>query len=116
MKYNHSELEWKTFETENFIFHFHNGTERTAKEGALVAEAIYPNITKLYDFEPLQKTQIVFLDTDDYSNGAAYFYDNKIEIWASPLDTELRGSHRWLQNVITHEFTHIVSILSLIHI
>ena len=110
VKYNHSELEWKTFETENFIFHFHNGTERTAKEGALVAEAIYPNITKLYDFEPLQKTQIVFLDTDDYSNGAAYFYDNKIEIWASPLDTELRGSHRWLQNVITHEFTHIVSI------
>ena len=31
-------------------------------------------------------------------------------IWTSPLDFELRGSHRWLQNVITHEFAHIVSI------
>ena len=31
-------------------------------------------------------------------------------IWASPLDFELRGSHRWLQNVITHEFAHIVSL------
>ncbi|MBF89153.1 MAG: hypothetical protein CMG75_05710 [Candidatus Marinimicrobia bacterium] len=110
MNYNHSELEWKTFETENFIYHFHNGTERTAKEGALVAESIYHNITKLYQFKPLEKTQIIFIDTDDYSNGAAYYYDNKIEIWASPLDSELRGSHRWLQNVITHEFTHIVSM------
>ena len=26
------------------------------------------------------------------------------------MDFELRGSHRWLQNVITHEFTHIVSM------
>ena len=50
------------------------------------------------------------IDTDDISNGAAYYYDNKIVIWASPLDFELRGSHRWLQNVITHEFVHIVSL------
>ena len=40
----------------------------------------------------------------------AYYYDNKIVIWASPLDFELRGSHRWLQNVITHEFAHIISL------
>lgn len=110
--YNHPELEWKTFETEHFSIHFHNGTERTAKEGGLVAEAIYRPITELYQFEPLDKTHIIFLDTDDFSNGAAYYYDNKIEIWASPLDSKLRGSHRWLQNVITHEFAHIVSMRS----
>ena len=57
-----------------------------------------------------EKTHLVLLDPDDYSNGAAYYYDNKIVIWASPLDFELRGSHRWLQNVITHEFAHIVSL------
>ena len=49
-------------------------------------------------------------DADDYSNGAAYYYDNKIVIWATPLNFELRGSHRWLQNVITHEYAHIVSL------
>ena len=37
-------------------------------------------------------------------------YENKIMIWASPLEFELRGSHRWLQNVITHEFVHIISL------
>ena len=34
----------------------------------------------------------------------------KIIIWTSPLEFELRGSHRWLQNVITQEFAHIISI------
>ena len=31
-------------------------------------------------------------------------------IWASPMDFELRGSHRWLQNVIPNEYAHIVSL------
>ena len=75
-----------------------------------MAESIYPHVTGLYNYEPPGKTHIIFLDTDDFSNGIAYAYDNKIEIWTSPLEFELRGSHRWLQNVMTHEFTHIVSI------
>ena len=38
------------------------------------------------------------------------FYDNKIEIWTKPIDFDMRGSHRWIQNVVTHEFVHIVQI------
>ncbi len=109
-RYNHPEIDWQTFETEHFQIHFYNGTEGTAREGAFVAEQIYPLVTGLYDYEPPTKTDIIFTDVDDISNGAAYYYDNKIIIWASPLEFELRGSHRWLQNVITHEFTHIVSL------
>ena len=108
--YNHPEINWRTFETDNFQIHFYESTEGTAREGAFVAEKIYPFIINLYEYKPEQKTDIIFLDTDDISNGAAYYYDNKIIIWASPMDFELRGSHRWLQNVITHEFAHIVSM------
>ena len=108
--YNHPEINWRTFETDNFQIHFYESTEGTAREGAFVAEKIYPFIIKLYEYKQQQKTDIIFLDTDDISNGAAYYYDNKIIIWASPMDFELRGSHRWLQNVITHEFAHIVSM------
>ena len=108
--YNHPELSWKTIETEHFRIHFYDHTEQSARLGATIAEMIYEPITELYNYEPFDKTDIVFTDVDDISNGAAYFYDNKIIIWTSPLDFELRGSHRWLQNVITHEFTHIVSI------
>ena len=32
----------------------------------------------MYQYTPIDKTDIVFKDTDDISNGAAYFYDNKI--------------------------------------
>lgn len=109
-QYNHSELDWRTFETDHFQIHFYDGTESTAREGAYVAEEIYPHVTGLYDYEPPTKTDLIFTDVDDFSNGAAYYYDNKIVIWASPLEFELRGSHRWLQNVITHEFTHIISL------
>ncbi len=110
VQYNHPEIKWQSFETEHFKIHFYDQTETTAREGAAVAELIYPHVTALYQFEPREKTHIVFLDTDDISNGASYYYDNKIYIWATPLDFELRGSHRWLQNVITHEFTHIISL------
>ena len=108
--YNHPELIWKTYETEHFIFHYHEGTENTVSEAAIVAENIYKPITDYYDFRPKTKTTIIIKDTDDYANGTAYYYDNKLEIWALPLDFDLRGSHRWLQNVITHEFTHIIQI------
>ena len=112
VQYNHPELDWETIETDNFRIHFYSETENSARLGATIADSIYRSVTKFYNYEPFNKTDIIFTDVDDISNGAAYFYDNKIIIWTSPLDFELRGSHKWLQNVITHEFTHIVSIQS----
>ena len=38
------------------------------------------------------------------------FFEYKIEIWAKPLDFDLRGAHRWMQNVSTHEFGHMLGI------
>ncbi|HEY4613097.1 MAG TPA: biopolymer transporter Tol, partial [Bacteroidota bacterium] len=109
-EFPHPELAWKTIETEHFLVHFHTGTERTAQEVARVAEQIYGPVTELYQHKPNQKVSFVIKDHDDYSNGAAYFYDNRIEIWAPSLDFELRGTHPWIENVVTHEFTHIVQI------
>lgn len=106
----HPELDWKTIETEHFYVNYHEGAERTARAIAKIAEEIYGPITTLYHHTPDSKVSFVIKDYDDYSNGAAYFYDNKIEIWASSLDFDLRGTHNWLRNVVTHEFTHIVQI------
>lgn len=108
--FRHPELEWRTIETGHFLVHYHLGAERTAKTVAKIAEEIYGPVTSLYGHEPDGKVSFVIKDYDDYANGAAYFFDNKIEIWASSLDTDLRGTHNWLRNVITHEFTHIVQI------
>jgi WD40 repeat protein len=113
--YPRSGLDWYTIETEHFEIHFHGPTEqsstsRTAQVVARVAEDIYGPITRLYGHEPDSRVSIVLMDYTDYSNGAAYFFDNMIRIWVPYLDSSLRGDHHWLRNVITHEFTHIVQL------
>lgn len=108
--YHHPELQWYTIETEHFLVHYHEGTERTASVVAKVAEDIYDPITSFYNHRPSEKVSFIIKDYDDISNGAAYFYDNKVAIWAPSMDFDLRGIHNWIRNVVTHEFTHIVQI------
>ncbi|MCX8056500.1 MAG: biopolymer transporter Tol [Ignavibacteria bacterium] len=103
------EVKWFTIKTEHFSVHFHEGAERTAKVVAKIAEEIYEPITSFYGYKP-ERVHFVIKDIDDYSNGATYFFDNKIEIWSPPLETDLRGTHHWLRNVIAHEFTHMVQL------
>ncbi len=108
--YNHPELKWVSIETEHFVVHFYEGTERTARIIAGISELIYEPITDLYDYRPDGKVHWVIRDHDDYSNGVTYYYENKIEIWTKPLDFELRGTHHWLYDVITHEYTHMIQL------
>ncbi len=104
------ELNWETIETPHFVVDYYPGEERTAQIVAKIAEEIYGPLTKLYKHEPDQKVTFVIWDNDDYSNGETYFFDNKINIWATSLDFDLRGTHNWLRNVITHEFTHEIQM------
>jgi len=108
----HPELEWRTIQTEHFYVHYHLGTERTARVVAKIAEEIYEPITSLYHYKPDGRVSFVIKDYDDYSNGGTYFFDNKIEIWSSALDYDLRGTHNWLRNVISHEYTHMIQVQS----
>lgn len=105
------EYEWLTIKGEHVFVHYHPEAERTAKTVLKIAEEVWEPITSLYEYEP-EPVHFVIKDIDDYSNGATYFFDNKIEIWASALDFDLRGTHNWLRNVISHEFTHMVQIQS----
>lgn len=108
--YPQNHLPWYTISTPNFEVHFQKENSRSAQLAARIGEQIYPSITSLYNHEPDSKTDIVLKDRQDYSNGAAYFFDNHIDIWVSPLKSSLRGTHDWLWDVITHEFTHIVQL------
>ena len=109
-EFPHPELDWRTIETDHFFVHYHTGAERTGRTIAKIAEEVYGPVTSLYEHKPDQKVSFIVKDVDDISNGAAYFYDNKIEIYAPSMDFDLRGTHNWLRNVVTHEFTHIVQI------
>lgn len=102
-------LKWYTISTEHFDVHFHEGEEWTARQVAQIAEEVRPHIVGLYEYDP-GRCHFVILDDQDYANGAAFYYDNKIEIWATNLEFGLRGTTQWLRNVVTHEYTHVVSI------
>lgn len=102
-------LEWKTISTEHFDVHYHVGAEWTARQVADIVEEIHPHVTGLYKYDP-GRVNFIVKDTDDYANGAAFYYDNKIEIWATNLEFGFRGTTEWLRNVVTHEYIHMVSI------
>jgi Tol biopolymer transport system component len=108
--YNHPELKWKTYETEHFIFHYHNGTEKSTLRFADAGERIYKPVTELYNYEPPKKLHVVVADFDDTANGGAYYYTDKMVLWAPSMDLELRGIHYWYANVFAHEFTHMVHL------
>jgi len=105
----HPELDWYTIKGEHVEVHYHAEAKRTAEVVAKIADEVWGPITSLYHYEP-DVVHFIIKDIDDYSNGATYFFDNKIEIWTSALDYDLRGTHNWLRNVISHEFTHLVQI------
>jgi Tol biopolymer transport system component len=107
----HPELEWYTIKGKHADVHFHDGAERTAQVVSRIVDEVWDPICSLYGYEP-DRVHFILKDIDDYSNGATYFFDNKIEIWTSALDFDLRGAHNWLRNVISHEFTHMVQIQS----
>lgn len=107
---SHPEEDWFTLETKHFTVTYHTGAERTAQIIAKIAEEVYGPITDLYQFPLKDKVNFVVNDLSDVANGATDYFGNRIEIFASALDFELRGTHNWLRNVITHEFTHMVQL------
>ena len=108
--YPHNHLDWYTIEGDHFMVHYQNGNNYSAQVIIAIADEIYEPITELYSYHPKKKVSIILRDREDFSNGAAYFFDDKIEIWLPSLDTPFRGTHNWLRNVITHEFVHIVQL------
>lgn len=106
----HPELEWQTTQTAHCAIHTHQGLEELGLVAAQIMDEIWEPVTALYDYVPDTRIHLIFYDTDDYSNGGAYYYNNKIIIWATSLDFDLRGQHNWLRNVLTHEFTHIIQL------
>lgn len=110
--YPQNHLQWYSIESDHFIVIFQKGNSRSAQVVSRIAEEVYHPITDFYQLEPDSKISIVLKDREDFSNGAAYFFDNKIDIWLPALDFPLRGTNNWLRNVISHEFTHIIQIQS----
>ncbi len=109
--FNHPEIKWYVMETPHFLVYFDKRKHTdVAKDVAKIAEECYSPVTKRLGHKPEAKTHIIIVDTDDYSNGFADSTNQRIVIWLTHMDISLRGTHKWLETVIPHEFTHIVHL------
>jgi len=109
-EYNHPELKWLTFETPHFVIYYTEGLEDVASLAAKIAEEIHEPLCTMYDYRPDGRVSLIFSDNDDIANAAAYFQSNKIHFYATSMAWDFRGTHNWLRNVVTHEYTHMIQL------
>lgn len=106
-------FDFSTIETPNFSIHFHQGLEAVAQKAAVIAEEAHGRLIKEFTWQPSEKTELVLIDDSDFSNGSATSLPyNTIYIQVVPpgLASTLGEYDDWLKVVITHEYTHIVTM------
>ncbi len=108
---NQSYLHWKTAETEHFIYHYPSEYTDNASIVAAYAEAVYDSVVSRYRVHLPGKVHLV-MENPLYANGMAIPNENTMHIALTNWDFKVRSSHHWLTDVITHEFSHLVSIES----
>ncbi|SMG20518.1 hypothetical protein [Fibrobacter sp. UWB13] len=107
---NQSDIKWKTAGTEHFQFIYPVEYSTHAAKVSAYAEAVYDSVTSRYS-KPLPRINAV-LNNALYSNGSAIPSENALNLWLTNWDFKIRSSHGWISDVVTHEFSHLVSIES----
>jgi Tol biopolymer transport system component len=106
-------LKWKTIETLHFSIHYYDGLEPMARKLAPIAENTYSRLTPLLKHTPYLKTDVVLLDTYDFTNGSTSVIPNPlITLYAADIGGNLKPSYYddWLAFVFLHEYTHLLNL------
>jgi hypothetical protein len=106
-------LEWYTLQTPHFRVNFHGGLEPVARRAAFVAERVYTELGAHLDQRPSELVEILLTDDSDFANGSAGAvpYD-AIRLYATaPDDMSALGDYDdWMNELVTHEYTHILHV------
>jgi hypothetical protein len=106
-------LQWYTLQTPHFRVSFHGGLEPAAQRVAAVAERAYGILGKDLDQQPSEVVEILLADDSDFANGSAGAvpYD-AIRLFATAPDdmSALSDYDDWLNELVTHEYTHILHV------
>jgi len=106
-------LRWYTLQTPHFRVNFHGGLEPLAKRAGAMAENVYEILGAHLDQTPSEVVDILLTDDTDFANGSAGAVPyNAIRLFATaPDDMSPLGDYDdWLNQLITHEYTHILHV------
>jgi len=106
---NQSDIKWKTAGTTHFQFIYPQEYTEHASRLSSYAEAVYDSVVGRYKKDLPGRVNAV-LNNALYSNGSAVPSENALNLWLTNWDFKVRSSHGWIADVITHEFSHLVSI------
>ena len=104
---------WYTLQTPHFEIHFYPTEQKFAERAAHIAERAYRLITRYLNWRPSGRVHITLNDDTDDANGLATSIPYKyIFAFGAPpgsLD-ELNDFDDYVKLLITHEFTHVVHL------
>ena len=106
-------LEWYTVKSPHFRVHYHGGLEDIAQRTASSAESVYARLVPQLGWSPKEVTEIVVTDDTDSANGSASTLPyNTVRLFATaPDDMSPLGDYdNWINELVTHEYTHILQI------
>jgi len=104
--------QWQTLSTTHFRIHHLASHKEYAQRMGAIAERVHNKLSAWLGWQPEDKTEIVVLDTVDYSNGAATVlpYNQFYIYMPTPVDGDLLDQNPWMEYVFTHEYVHILHL------
>ena len=106
-------VDWQTVNTDHFSIHFDNRLEPQVAKVAGYLEEAHARISKLYDWKPWGRTQVMVVDNSDSANGMSspLPYNWMVLRLASPTpDSTLGDYDNWLRTLCFHEYTHTIHL------
>jgi Tol biopolymer transport system component len=121
---NHTDLEWKTLETEHFAFHYpvskkkegnehYLTAEYSAGRFATVAEENWHDMCAEFNYFLKEKIHVLVVNQGDDLEGFTIPTWDWIVMSANPgggMFSYSRGRMEWFSTVFAHEFAHVVSL------
>ena len=107
-------LDWRTVETENFVFHFPERYRTWTLALAERMEGIREQVGRIVGYLPPRRVHIVVDDPTNDANGAAFTALDAptIVLFPTPPDPreEIGNFRVWGELVATHEFAHVAHL------
>ncbi|MBD3419555.1 MAG: hypothetical protein GF398_05485 [Chitinivibrionales bacterium] len=108
-RFNSFGREFYTIESKHFKAHYTEGLQQVAERALVIAERLYDTYENKYHIKLPKKTDMLVVNSQ-FGNGWAIDLINTFLISSNAFDYNLRGTHDWLEDVVAHEYAHIVSI------
>ncbi len=100
-------IHWSKIETNHFKIVFASAYEKKAQEVAKILEELYDYGGNTLKHSP-GKIKVLIHSETAYSNGYVTWAPKRVELYAAP--SQDMHSQDWLQQLVTHEFRHVVQI------